>query len=246
MIKTLLYVAILILAAVSMAGCGSDPSGAAGMPQDEGTQSNGPSDAAHAGGSQNLPSPPQTGVPHEVPGSPGAPHQGPGSPVMGTGGMGNAGGALDQPGSGGSAASQPATWQSYTSPQFNFSISYPDLYLVSDQGDLPQDVPNLVHRVRFLDKVLAASPTANLQPPQFMIDVFENKESMVLEDWIAANERRGTPTEVTIGNQSGYLVSLQTMQAPNQFYFVSHGQHIYRLIPLGQHAAEMLRSFKLG
>jgi hypothetical protein len=241
MIRAMIYSAIFILALLGTTGCGSDPASASGTPQNEGTLPNTTHDGNTVGADAA-----QTSAPPAAPNQGGGPAA-PGQAVGGSGGMGAPGaGAQGTPAHAGAAPAQPSNWLNYTSGQFNFSITYPDVYVVADQGNLPQNVPHLIHRVSFQDKALAASPTANLQPPQFMIDVFENTDGLVLEDWIAANERRGTPTEANIGNMQGYLVSLQTMQAPNQFYFVSHGQYVYRLTPLGHYSAEMLRSFKQG
>jgi hypothetical protein len=228
MLRNTLYSTIVLLMLVVCSGCGSDPGGAAGV--DAGG-------AALPGGQGSGP-----GLPGAVPGqSPGAA----GQPVMGSGGMGNAG-PPSQAASNPAPSAVPASWLSYSSQQFGFSIDYPDLYVVVDQGNLPQDLPSVVGRVQFQDKALASSPTANLQPPQFLIDVFENKDSLVLEDWLAANERRGTAQASAVGNASGYVVRLQTLQAPNQFYFVSQGQYVYRLVPLGQYSDQMLQSFKIG
>ncbi|HEX6291779.1 MAG TPA: hypothetical protein VFZ66_21515 [Herpetosiphonaceae bacterium] len=250
MIRNMLCAAILIVALLATTGCGSDPASASGNIQDEGTPPNSTrtADSSAADAPQAALPPAQNQGAQAVPGQ----------PAQGSGGMGATGGgpqaqpgvpAAAPPGQQGApnaAPAQPASWLTYSSAQFNFSIDYPDVYVVAEGGDLPQNIPHLIQRVRFMDKALAASPTANLQPPQFMIDVFENTDALVLEDWIAANERRGTPTEADVGNLRGYLVALQTMQAPNQFYFVSHGQYVYRLTPLGHFSAEMLRSFKIS
>jgi hypothetical protein len=236
---------------VVCSGCGNDPNSATGVDASGATlPGNAPGSGSKVAGATSagttLPGNAPAGAAGGSSAAPGQAPAAPGQPAMGAGGMGNAGSPPQGAPSPAASPAGPVSWLSYTSQQFRFSISYPDTYLVVDQGNLPQDVPNVVGRVQFQDKALASSPTANLQPPQFLIDVFENKQSLVLEDWIAANERRAAPQAATIGNASGYLVQLQTMQAPNQFYFVSQGQYVYRLIPLGQHSQQMLQSFKIG
>jgi hypothetical protein len=139
------------------------------------------------------------------------------------------------------------TWLTYTDPERGISIKYPDTYTI-----LPETEPfagirtQLIHRVRFQDKVLASGPTANLEPPQFTIEVFENPESLDLMDWLDRNVPNGSRAEVSIGSLAGTKVTMQTMMAPNEFYYLAGEREIYGLIPLGSYASEMLPSFKIG
>ncbi len=92
--------------------------------------------------------------------------------------------------------------------------------------------------------MLAASETANLQPPQFSIEVFANPGGTAVEEWLATHAPGiGAHTPVTIGGKPGFRVQLNAQLAPNEFYFVANGQSIYKLTLLGQSAPQMLQSF---
>ena len=76
-------------------------------------------------------------------------------------------------------------WLTYVDQRFGFSISYPDGYVILDEVELLRDIsPNLVQRVRFLDAGLAHGDTANLEPPNFSIELFDNAPAIPLGQWI--------------------------------------------------------------
>jgi hypothetical protein len=142
----------------------------------------------------------------------------------------------------------PENWLTYVDGQFGFSISYPDTYVIlPESAQLPQGgAPGLVHRVRFLDGHLAKSETANLQPPDFKIELFENPAGTPLRAWVDANAPGGSIKEVKLKDVSCLEVTMTTLMAPNEFIFCAWNTHIYRLTPLGAYSEQMLGSFKFG
>jgi predicted small lipoprotein YifL len=148
---------------------------------------------------------------------------------------------------GGDEMNTPANWLTYLDPKFGFSISYPDAYVLLPEAELPKDgAPGLVHRVRFLNSDLAKSDTANLQPPDFSIALFENPSAIPLNTWVDANAPKGSTEEIKLNDVSCLKVTMTTLMAPNQFYFCAWNSYIYQFTPLGQYAEDMLKSFKFG
>jgi hypothetical protein len=148
---------------------------------------------------------------------------------------------------GGDEMNKPVNWLTYLDTKFGFSISYPDAYILLPEAELPKDgAPGLVYRVRFLDGDLANSDTANLQPPDFSIALFENPSAISLNAWVDANAPKGSTEEIKLDDVSCLKVTMTTLMAPNQFYFCAWNKYIYQLTPLGEYADEMLKSFKFG
>jgi hypothetical protein len=156
-------------------------------------------------------------------------------------------GAIEGSQPGGGEVSTPAKWLTYLDTKFGFSISYPDSYVLLPEAELPKDgAPGLVRRVRFLNSALANSDTANLQPPDFSIALFENPSAISLKAWVDANAPKGSIEEVKLDEVSCLKVTMTTLMAPNQFYFCAWNKYVYQLTPLGTYAEEMLKSFKFG
>jgi hypothetical protein len=156
------------------------------------------------------------------------------------------GGTAQTPGEGG-GNDRPQDWQVYANEQFGFSIAYPDSYVILDK-DNPRDpaVEGRLYQVRFQESKLAASDTADLQLPQFRIELFEKRQGTTLERWLDEHGIGGGRSVVTISDCNGYKVSYQTMQAPNEFYYVASDTYVYRLTPLGAYSEAMVAAFRIG
>jgi hypothetical protein len=143
-----------------------------------------------------------------------------------------------------------AGWRMYTDKTYGFSIKYPRQYVVLPERDgQAEGGPARLHRVRFQDRKIASWQTANLEPPQFTIEVFEGGASASLRDWLQSLKWvRPTDTvesfEVEGAKEGVRLRSMQQL-APNEFYYVATEKYVYRLTPLGEHSPQMLASFRL-
>ena len=142
------------------------------------------------------------------------------------------------------------TWLTYTDQEYGFSLQYPDSYVIlpeGTRGDNQQAAP--LHVVRFQTKEIASGEMADVEPAQFAIEIYQRPASIGLRDWIQTS--RFAPQNATFeavelaGAQEGLKVTLQTLMAPNQFYYYATEKLIYRITPLGSYSAEMLTSFKL-
>lgn len=143
---------------------------------------------------------------------------------------------------------QPTEWLTYANPSFGFSIEYPNTYVVIDTADnSTHEATSITHSFHFQDIMLAQSETANLQPPQFAIDIFEVPSDMSFEQWIDSNVTLSGSTRdaVEVGDYQGYVVSLPIQLAPNQFYYVAGDNYYYKLTSLGLYADRMLGSFTI-
>ena len=141
----------------------------------------------------------------------------------------------------------PTAWLTYTNQTYHFSIAYPNTYVLLDQASA-QDQAQVkrVFQVRFQDQRIAASPIAHMEPPQFQIEVFDNTATLALGRWVEDHRMNGERADVKIGGQPGLRVTLMTMMAPNQFYYVAQGPYVYRLTPLGPFSEQMLASFSFS
>jgi hypothetical protein len=140
----------------------------------------------------------------------------------------------------------PAGWLTYSDAEYGFAVSYPSEYAVLPESAVPPD--GSARRVRFQDKALSAE-AADLEPPRFTVSVFTLSQPTTLGDWLQATGRRPagavvTPTTVA-GAQEGVRVQYPQQLAPNEFYYVSRGRYVYALVPLGQHSAAQIASFRL-
>jgi hypothetical protein len=141
----------------------------------------------------------------------------------------------------------PTAWLTYTNQIYRFAVAYPDTYVLLDQASAQDKAqPQRLLQVRFQDKRIASAPTAGLELPQFQIEVFDNAAALPLARWLDDRDVRGERADVTLGGQPGLRVTLMTMMAPNQFYYVAQGPYIYRLTPLGPFSERMLASFSFS
>lgn len=142
---------------------------------------------------------------------------------------------------------EPTGWLTYTSQTYRFTIVYPNTYIPLDQeGTQEQSQAQRLFQVRFQNQHIANGATAGLELPQFQIDVFDNTAALPLARWLDDHAVTGERAEATVGGQAGLKVTLMTMMAPNQFYYVVQGSYVYRLTPLGPFSERMLASFSLS
>jgi hypothetical protein len=136
----------------------------------------------------------------------------------------------------------------YVNPTYGFSISYPDSYEVLKEPELLTTIyPSLVLRVRFLDIELAHGETADLEPPKFSIEVYENPSPLPLTKWLDSNDvPRGTHEDIKVDTVSCTQITMPILMAPNQFVYCAFKNNIYKFTPLGPFSQDMLKSFKFG
>jgi len=135
----------------------------------------------------------------------------------------------------------------YTDTQYGFSIGYPNSYVILDEVEKLSSIsPDLVHRVRFMDAVLAKGATANLEIPALTVEIYSNPSVIPLATWMGSHAPNGTNDKITIDTVQCTQVTMMTMMAPNQFVFCSKNNTIYKFTLAGQYTGQMLDSFKFG
>jgi hypothetical protein len=142
-----------------------------------------------------------------------------------------------------------AGWRTYVDKAYGFSIRYPETYVIlREPKSQPVATPRVAHRVRFQDRQLASGQTADLEPPQFSIEVFEPSGSEPLRDWLQFAVHIGADDSVEPvhldGAGEGLRVRNAMQLAPNDFYYFARGKYIFKLTPLGSHGEQMLNSFR--
>lgn len=140
-------------------------------------------------------------------------------------------------------------WKTWRDPAFGFSLRYPGSLLILPENPLPERRPPLLHRVAFLDRQLAASETADLQPPQLAVEVFA-ATSGPLRAWLEANGRLpagGGVTDLKLaGAREAVRVRDPHLSAPNEFFYYATERGVIALIPLGAEGSAMVETFRLG
>jgi hypothetical protein len=138
-------------------------------------------------------------------------------------------------------------WRLYRNQQYAFELRYPPDYAIVQPHNQLQ--PSPLFRVWFQEASLVTSPTADREPPQFAVDVYDNASRQPLDAWLASsgvtrNLTRPTQEAVQVGGVGGIRVTDQTMLAPNTFYYVARGPFVYRFTPLGGLSGEMLATVR--
>ena len=140
-------------------------------------------------------------------------------------------------------------WKTYQDSAFGFTLRFPDSVVMLPEDPLPERRPPLVHRVAFLDRGLAASETAALQPPQLAVEVFAPAAG-ALRSWLEANGRLPAGGGVTAlslpGAREGQRVRDPHLSAPNEFFYYATDRAVIALIPLGAEGSAMAGTFKLA
>jgi hypothetical protein len=137
----------------------------------------------------------------------------------------------------------------YHDDRCKFEISYPDDYVVQ-QGDTTNQQPQPACKVQFQSKQLAQSDTANLQPPQLLIEVYAKAQlEQPLDEWLKAQQFLGPQDQAipfSLAGATGVQVTSQTLLVPDRFLYLVKGRNVYRLVPFGPTADRMLVTLKLS
>lgn len=134
-------------------------------------------------------------------------------------------------------------WSLYNDESFEFSITYPETYIIlPEPADLQEEVPGLIHRVRFQDVNLASSEISNQEIPQFSIEIFDPGE-LTLQKFSESSAQGTNLEDYSLGDLHGYRESNNKLIAPNEFYYFTDGVFVFKLTPLGPYGQEMLDSF---
>lgn len=140
-----------------------------------------------------------------------------------------------------------SAWIEYRNDLYGFALRYPPNYVtVQPHGELR---PPPTFRVWFKEAHLANSPIANIEPPPFAVDVYENALRESLDGWLessAAIRRlaRMTREAAEVGGEQAVRVTSQVLVAPNVYYYVARGSLVYRFTPLGTLADQMLMAVR--
>lgn len=168
-----------------------------------------------------------------------------GERIVSGGAVGDEPGTIDASAPGGVVEKQPVNWLTYTNEAFKFSIDYPDTYSILPEIELLRDIdPAMVHRVRFLDTILAKGDTVEFEIPNFTIEVFE-LNSQTLEAFLDIHASGAEIEVYTQGDLTGFRVHYDQLSVPNEFFYFPGGGYAYKLTPLGVYSEDMLHSFQL-
>ena len=137
----------------------------------------------------------------------------------------------------------------YHDERCKLEISYPDDYVVQ-QGDTTNQQPQPTCKIQFQRKQLAQSDTANLQPPQLLIEVYTKAQlEQRLDAWLKAQQFLGPQDQVApfrLAGATGVQVTSQTLLVPDRFLYLVKGTNVYRFVPFGPTADQMLATLKLS
>jgi len=143
------------------------------------------------------------------------------------------------------AISAAVNWLTYQDQIYQFSIEYPESYTILPEKDLsPGSESGLLQDLRFLDRQLADGATADLEIPNFTIEVYDLGNHN-LGTFLEENFDRGEREIIELGELSGIRVSFNQLIAPNEFYYFSDNGYVYKLTPMGLYSQEMLDTFQI-
>ena len=136
-------------------------------------------------------------------------------------------------------------WLTFQDQAYRFSIDYPESYSILPEEDLSLgSETGLLKNLRFLDQQLADGATADLEIPNFTIEVFD-LGNRTLDTFLEENFERGERERIELGELSGIRVSFNQLIAPNEFYYFSDNGYVYKLTPMGLYSQEMLGTFQI-
>ena len=147
-------------------------------------------------------------------------------------------------------AVMPADWARYADDGFGFSVAYPPDYVILPQSVLPAGAqPAPAQRVWFQEKSIAAGEFAGQEPARLAIHVYAKPAGVGLSDWLRSAGlmpagAAAVPARLD-GAREGLRVALRQQLAPNEFVYFATDKYVYQLVPLGEHSAQMLESFRL-
>jgi hypothetical protein len=143
-------------------------------------------------------------------------------------------------------AIQPAvSWITHQDQDHSFSIIYPDTYaILPDENPSAEAGPRLIHMIRFLDRQLASGDTADLEIPNFTIQIYD-LGNLSLDTFLDEYFELGNREPFSLGGLYGIRVFFDQMIAPSEFYYFADQNHVYKLTPMGEYSQEMLESFKI-
>lgn len=137
------------------------------------------------------------------------------------------------------------SWLSYIDQTYPFSINFPDTFTLLPAGTQTQPSrPTLLYQVRFLDRQLVQGSTADLEIPNFTIEIFD-LENHSLETFLDGYFEQGVRQSFNLGSLKGIRVYFNQLIAPNEFYYFADQGLVFKLTPLGEYSQEMLESFQI-
>ncbi|HYG80668.1 MAG TPA: hypothetical protein VD861_09790 [Pyrinomonadaceae bacterium] len=144
-----------------------------------------------------------------------------------------------------------AGWGTYDDKKYGFSIKYPRSFVILHRRTRAAgDRPSPVQRVHFQSKAMASGPLADMEPPQFAVEVFKREGGGALRELVEAagwvEEGDAVEPFELEGAKGGLRVRGMKMIAPNEFYYFATEDYLFRLTPLGEYGPRMLASFKLA
>jgi hypothetical protein len=142
--------------------------------------------------------------------------------------------------------SEPIDWIVYRDEEFGFELRYPSVYVVLTPPDM-DEIPGLelLEEVWFQDQVIAQKDTPFTEPANFAVRIYDNHALLTVDQWIDEHieSRFGSGWE-TKPYRTGVRICSQLLMAPNCFVYLTNGDFIYELVPVGMYSEEMLESFK--
>ena len=148
------------------------------------------------------------------------------------------------------AGAQEKGWRVYKNDAYGFSVKYPNNYVIlRERGAEPGESPRALARLRLQERRIAAGQFADLEPPQFSVEVFDAAGGKSLREWLEAagwlSEGDDIEPAELEGAREGLRVRMMAQMAPNEFYFYRTDRRVFRVIPLGEHGRAVLDSFRL-
>jgi hypothetical protein len=142
----------------------------------------------------------------------------------------------------------PAGRKRYTSAEFRFTFDYPSELAPFELRGSAKAPPEPLFTVKVLTPEEAAPEIRAYAVGRFSVDVVANPRKLAVRDWLDAYgwpfgaAEGGRPAEV--GGLPALDVTTGRELAPNRFLYVSRGDIVLRIAPIGAESQDILRSFR--
>jgi len=142
----------------------------------------------------------------------------------------------------------PGGLQRYTSEEYRFTFDYPSELAPFELRGSASAPPEPLFTVRVLAPEESAPEIRAYAIGRFSVDVVANPRKLAVRDWLDAYgwpfgaAEGGRPAEV--GGLPALDVTTGRELAPNRFLYVSRGDVVLRIAPIGAESQDILRSFR--
>ncbi|MCB0197362.1 MAG: hypothetical protein KDJ65_35775 [Anaerolineae bacterium] len=138
-------------------------------------------------------------------------------------------------------------WLLFHDETFGYRLQYPSTYVTVNTEQQLEPTP--LSQIYFFNQRVVANNAVAQEISDFSIVIFENTEQLPLEQWLKKHRLADDSKNFTIENyELAGSEALRVISAfnilPNNFVYISKDKYIFKLVPVGEFAEQMLSTFE--